>query len=67
MKNIKTRYGHYEFVVMSFRLTTALSAIMELMNRMFKNSLDLFVIVFIDDILIYLRNEEERETYLRVV
>ncbi|KAL8108572.1 hypothetical protein AgCh_024881 [Apium graveolens] len=61
----RTRYGHYEFLVMSFGLTNAPAAFMDLMNRIFKEYLDKFVIVFIYDILIYSKTEEDHAEYLR--
>ena len=63
----RMRYGHYEFLVMSFGLTNALEAFIDLMNRVFHPYLDRFVIVFIDDILVYSRSELEHEIHLGLV
>lgn len=63
----RTRYGHYEFLVMPFGLTNAPSVFMDLMNRVFSDYLDKFLIVFIDDILVFSKSEEEHERHLRIV
>jgi hypothetical protein len=62
-----TRYGLYEFTVMSFGLTNALVYFMYLMNKVFMEYIDKFVVVFIDDILVFSRNEEEHEEHLTMV
>ncbi|WMV50577.1 hypothetical protein MTR67_043962 [Solanum verrucosum] len=63
----RTRYGHYEFLVMSFGLTNAVETLMDLMNRVFRQYRDMFMIVFIGDILIYSRSEDEHINHLRIV
>ncbi|GJX61088.1 putative reverse transcriptase domain-containing protein [Tanacetum coccineum] len=63
----RTRYGHFEFTVIPFGLTNAPAIFMDLMNRVCKPYLDKFVIVFIDDILIYSKSEEEHEVHLKTI
>nr|GEZ87012.1 putative reverse transcriptase domain, ribonuclease H-like domain, aspartic peptidase domain protein [Tanacetum cinerariifolium] len=63
----RTRYGHFEFTVMPFGLTNAPAVFMDLMNRVCKPYLDKFIIVFIDDILIYSRLEEEHDAHLKTI
>nr|GEX33492.1 putative reverse transcriptase domain-containing protein [Tanacetum cinerariifolium] len=63
----RTRYGHYEFQVMPFGLTNAPTVLMDLMNRVCKSYLDKFVIVFIEDILIYSKNRKEHEGHLKLI
>jgi hypothetical protein len=62
-----TRYGLYEFTVMSFGLTNAPAYFMNLMNKVFMEYLDRFVVVFIDDILIYSQSDNDHEEHLRLV
>ncbi|GJW09317.1 putative reverse transcriptase domain-containing protein [Tanacetum coccineum] len=63
----RTRYGHFEFQVMLFVLTNAPAVFMDLMNRVCKPCIDKFVIVFIDDILVYSKDEEEHEKHLKII
>nr|GEW17046.1 putative reverse transcriptase domain-containing protein [Tanacetum cinerariifolium] len=63
----QTRYGHFEFQVMSFGLTNASAVFMDLINRVCKPYLDKFVIVFFDDILIYSKNKEDHEEHLKTI
>ena len=63
----RTRYSHYEFTVVSFGLSNAPAVFMCLMNGVFINYLDKFVIVFLDDILVYSKTEEEHEQHLRMI
>ncbi|GKB56844.1 putative reverse transcriptase domain-containing protein [Tanacetum coccineum] len=63
----RTRYGYFEFTVMPFGLTNAPAVFMDLMNRVCKPYLDKFVIVFIDDILIYSKTKEEHEVHMKLV
>jgi hypothetical protein len=65
--DFSTRYGLYEYLVMSFGLTNAPAHFMYLMNSVFMLELDKFVVVFIDDILVYSKNEEEHEQHLCII
>ena len=60
-----THYGHYEFLVMSFGLTNVLAIFMDMVEKVFHDYLDLFTLVYIDDILIYLKTLEEHDEHLR--
>ena len=63
----RTRYSHHEFLLMSIELTNAPAAFMDLMNRVFRPYVDQFVVVFIDDILVYSKSMEEHVYHLRTV
>ena len=63
----RTRYGHFEFLVMPFGLTNDPAAFMDLINQVFRLYLDRFVVVFIDDILVYSKTREDHATHLRIV
>ena len=63
----RTRYGHYEYLIMPFGVTKAPGVFMDYMNRIFHPYLDSFVVIFIDDILVYSKTREDNEEHLRIV
>jgi hypothetical protein len=63
----RTRYGHYEFLVMPFGLTNAPADFMDYMTQIFQSYLDRFIIIFIDDILVYSKNPQEHVQHLKIV
>ena len=63
----RTRYVHYEFLVMSFGLTNAPTTFMDLMNRVFQSYVDQFLVVFIDDIEVYSKDAQEHEQHMKIV
>jgi len=65
--SFRTRYGHYEFIVLPFGLTNAPVTFMYLMNNVFHQYLDKYVLIFIDDIFVYSWNEKEHKEHLRIV
>ena len=66
-KAFRMRYGHFEFTMMPFGLTNAPVAIMDLMHRVFQPYLNQFIVVFVDNVLIYFKSEKEHEGHLRIM
>lgn len=64
---MSNRYGHYKFMVMSFGLTNALTVFIDLMNKVFQDWLDSFIVVFIDDILVYSQTYKDHKQHLKLV
>jgi Reverse transcriptase (RNA-dependent DNA polymerase) len=64
---IRTRYGYFEFLVMPFGLTNAQSTFQALMNEVFRDFVDKFILIYLDDVLIFSRSEEEHEQHVEMV